>query len=92
VPNLDDREPTAPIPAWGYVAMNAVAAAILYGIWHFAFREHGQRVLRPQGMAPLLVFVWLCFLAASVYDAMHDRIADRMRREREAERRTSRGL
>lgn len=90
MPNLDDREPPRPIPIWGYVVINLVAAAILYGIYHFGYRPHGRSILKPYGLAPLLLFVWICFVIASIYDLVHDRVADQIRRQRDDQRRSGR--
>lgn len=78
------REPKL---SWkGYVLLNLIVAGFLVGI-HYATKGFiGSKPLYPWGLAPILFFVWLCFGAASIYDAFFDRYAERVdqRTERES--------
>lgn len=74
----------------GYLILNLAAAAILLGVYYFAASAHvGLKPLTPYGVAIPCIFVWLCFVAVSVYDAMFDRAADG-KKARPADSRTSR--
>lgn len=61
----------------GYLILNLAAAAILLGVYYFASTTTvGVKKLAPFGIAIPCIFVWLCFVGVSVYDAMFDRAAD----------------
>ncbi len=61
----------------GYVVLNLAAAAMLLLMyWVSTTLKVGQKPLEPYGLAVPLVFVWFCFVAASVFDAIYDRKAD----------------
>ncbi|MDX2177750.1 MAG: hypothetical protein SF028_14910 [Candidatus Sumerlaeia bacterium] len=76
----------------GYAVLNAAAGLFLLLVYWLADRASiGARSLPAVGIGPPLLFVWLCFAAASVYDALFDRAggwlarpAARRRRGKEA--------
>lgn len=74
----------------GYLILNLAAAAVLLGVYYLASTTKvGVKTLEPYGVAVPCIFVWLCFAAVSVYDAMFDRAADG-KRARPSDARTSR--
>lgn len=77
------------LPGWGYVVLVVVAGLLLTGLFAACYLVfEGQVQLRPIGLAPVLIFVWLCFIAACIYDYVFDRFRHRsLRRRRAAQRR-----
>lgn len=61
------------LPWWGYVVLNLAAGGFLMGVYAFSWTTIGQRVIPPYFTVPVLAFVWVCFVVASVCDAVLDR-------------------
>lgn len=73
------------LPWYGYVLLNVIVWVLTLGLYILAkdgfLAGDGGALPRP-GLASLLVFIPVCFLAASLYDALYDRFANRQVLER----------
>lgn len=70
-------KPRQKLSLLGYIVLSLAAGAMLLLIyWVSTTLKVGRKPLEPYGLAVPLFFVWLCFVAASVFDAIYDRKAD----------------
>lgn len=63
------------LPVWGYVLLNLVFAGMLAAFYLMSRADALRGKQELAGVFPVLCFCMLAFVAASIYDAIFDRVS-----------------